>query len=713
MMEEQEILNVISEELTQSVGGSYSTDAISQDRESALATYLGQKNGKEVEGRSSVISTDVADAIEWIMPEIVKAFTQNNEVVTFDPCYEGDEKQAELESQYVYDVLMKDNNGFLVLHQFIKDALMQKNGFIKVFYEESDTSSSESYTGLDEQALTVLLSDPNVELTESSYDELSEGGLRDVKVSRKYDTSKVCVVCVPPEEFRVNRMHNSVDLDSSRFCAHVFLKSTSDLIKDGYDKELIDNLPYSDDSDEDSDYRFYLQGENTAGVGQTINHSAATRFIEVAECYALLDINGDGIAEYVKVTCAGGDNPHTILDIEEIEENPFISSTAILMSHKLMGLSIYDRLKQIQDQKTTLWRNILDNVYLQNNQRTIVVEGQVNLDDLMVSRPGGIIRASRTDSVIPLQTPSLSTDAYNMMQYLDQVRASRSGVTPEGPVTDSMIGDRVGSEGVDRMMSQREELVGLMIRVIAETGVKPLCNKIRTQVIRHQDVARDYMFRGQWVPVSPASWRNRPHTTVRVGTGTGNNKSMLASLTGIMAAQEKLGAQPGQTLVQDEQVFNVLHDFAKFSGLTGIRRYILDPASPEGQKAKQASSQQAQETQKAEQEQEQALTQAQMKVANAEESKARTAGMNAQLRAEIDSVKNQISAVEKKAQAEIAIYKQRFDETQSQMDSVAKNQELQFKYWEANKRAETELERARIQKEAKQQSKPSGGSDDS
>ena len=116
---DDDIKKIIAEEIDQSSGSS--NDAIDAERQKALKYYLGDK-GNTKAGRSAVVSTDVADSIEWILPEIVKAFTQNNEVVTFDPVGPDDSTQAQLESRFVYDVLMKHNNGFLAIHALIRDA---------------------------------------------------------------------------------------------------------------------------------------------------------------------------------------------------------------------------------------------------------------------------------------------------------------------------------------------------------------------------------------------------------------------------------------------------------------------------------------------------------------------------------------------------------------------------------------------------------------
>ena len=692
-LDERQILNIVAEELSQASGGS-EHDSVDANRKNALAAYLGQKDGKEAEGRSHIISTDVADAIEWLMPEVMKAFTQNNEVVTFDPVFSGDEDQAELESIFVYDVLMKDNNGFLALHQFFKDALMQKNGFLKVFYEKSEESSTEHYTGLIEQELQALSADPECEIVEMTQDVDMESQLpiADVKVRRNVVNSKINILCIPPEEFRASRMHNQVDLSTARFTAHVVLKTAGDLVRMGHSKEFVDSIPSSDVYTDDREYRWYMQGES-AYPDRDVSSDPSLRTIEVSECYMHIDIDEDGIPELMKITVAGGDNPDVILDMEPVDAIPFISSTAILMSHKLFGLSIYDRLKQIQDQKTTLWRNIFDNLYLQNNQRTIVVEGQVNLDDLMTSRPGGIIRTKRPDAVQPYVTPPLSGDAYTMMEYLDKVRSGRTGVTPEGPIADTLIGDNMGSEGVQQMMSQREELVGLIIRVFAETGIKPLCWMIREQLIKHQDTMSDYKYRGKWVQVDPKRWRRRKNSTVRVGTGSGNRKEQAMTLTQILSMQERILANPAQSLLKEENVFQAINDYSKFAGLAGAGRYFIDPSSPEGQQNKQAVDEKNQKEKEQVDQRENAVAEAHAKVAEAELAKAQAAQQSVQLKAQIDQAKNQLTMQEQESDLVIETLKQRLAEAEAIAKAEGDDAQLQFKYWEARLKAQIEQDR--------------------
>lgn len=705
-LSDEDILAIVSSELS-SASGASENDAIQAGRQKALAAYLGDK-GNVVEGRSSVVSTDVADAIEWIMPEVMKAFTQNNEVVTFDPVGPDDRRQAQIESRYVYDILMKDNEGFIALHEFFKDALLQKNGFFKIWYENEQCVTVENYTGLNPLEFGMLQQDPELEIigmTERTHsDEHGTMQVYDVNVKRTRHTGKIRIKCIATDDMRINRMHDSVCLKDARFIAHAMTMTKSDLIEAGFDKEIVDSLPTeSEEFRESKNYRFSMQGENVAPYGGSSKDPSMYTY-DVSECYMRMDLDGDGIAERVKITVAGFDNPTHILDIEEVEEWPFVSATAILMSHKLFGLSVYDRLKEIQEQKTAIWRNILDNMYLKNNQRTIAVEGMVNLDDLLISRPGGIIRAKRTDAVAPYVTPDLGSDVYRMVDYLDQVRAGRVGVSPEGSIADQSIGDAVGSEGVERLLNQKEELVGLMVRVFAETGIKPLMQMIRRLLMKHIDTTVDYEYHDEWVQVAPKNWFQRNRTTVRVGTGSGNRQQQASALTAVLGYQEKLLANPGQALVTEANVFTALDDLAKVSGMPGAGAYFLDPDSPAGKENKQRVAANMQQQQQKELQEAQMLAQTNAKIAEAEQGKAQAALANVKLTAENKQLQMQLDAIKNSSENEIKQLQQQLAEAQALSNANHKDKELEFRYYDSDQRAAIERERIAMhsQKQTKQ-----------
>lgn len=736
-LNDDKILEIISYELTNSDNAFSDSDA---DLEDALDLYLGNPDGNEVEGRSSVVSTDVADAIEWIMPQVMKSFTQNNEVVVFDPVHEGDEYQAELESEYVYSVLMKQNDGFILLHQFVKDALMQRNGILKVYYANYTVRKISDYTGITDEQMSVLGTTDGVEVIQHSeyidqemtllkqqeiqgqiqmimmqaqqiqdpaqlqqvqmqVQQLQAEAqkpivLHDIKISVERKKGKIYIDPVPPEEFRVCSQHNSINLDKARFTAQVTNMTVSDVLeKYELDKNALKDVPDANE-DERTQYRFTKQ-EGSGFDADEDSLDPSQRKVTVSECYVRMDVEEIGIARLMKVTVVGdAETPTDLIHKEEIDCPPWISTTAILMSHKFQGLSITDRLKQIQAQKTTLWRNLLDNIYLQNNQRTIVVENQVNMDDLLVSRPGGIIRAKRLDAVAPFVTPQIHGDAFNMMQYLDQVKAGRTGVEADGTAAPQRIGDRVGSEGVERLMNAKEELVGLIIRVIAETGIKPLCIKIRNNAIQHMDAIIDYKFRGKWQKIKPSAWCERDETTVRVGTGTGNNQDRTMAVREIIGLQKEMIADPtgkAAVLINHEVVFSSLNDYCKFTGLNGAGKYFLDPSSDAGKKS---IADQAAASAKASQENTQmqmAMAQAQIKIANAEETKAKATAESARAKVMVERSKLEMQKMEAHYKAQFDAMKQRLEEATAISDEDQKNKELEFKYYDANQKADLKL----------------------
>lgn len=698
MLADDKILTIVGAELAD-------TDSISDGSSGNLIDsmkyYLGSPNGKEVTGRSEVTSTDVADAIEWIMPQIMESFTQNNEVVIFDPAFDGDEQQAEMESEYVYDVLMKDNPGFVLLYQFVKDALMQKVGILKVYYENVDNVTAEEFTGITREQLLMLLAEETVELIELTENVITNDGmpmapLYDVKVRITESEGRIIVEGVPREQFRINSDHNSIDPTNARFTAHVTEKTVSDLLLEGLikKKEDADDLPEGT-IQYDKDYRFTIAGHEASLT--KVSEDPSQKTVQISECYMMMDINDDGISEYVKVTVAGDDgSPTDVLSIEEIDHNPWVCTTAIIMSHKFDGLSIFDRLKEIQDQKTSLWRNMFDNLYLQNNQRTAVVENQVNLDDLMVSRPGGIVRVKRLDAIQPLATPQIGQDAYSMMEYLDQVRAGRTGVSADGNASPQSIGDRVGSQGVARLMNAKEALVGLMVRVVSETGVKPLCIKIRDLSVAHIDAVRDYKFKGVWHKVNPAQWRSRKHSTVRVGTGTGDHAQQIIALEKVIAAQEKVLANPSQTMVREEQIFAAFDDFCKLNGLNSAVKYFIDPSSPEGQQRKQIVDKNAQANQMKEEQMQKAMAEAQINLSKAEMSKAQAQMAGVQFKAQNDNMKNKLVQMKQVYDAEVRLLEIELQEAQNTANDAKSLADIAYKYEDLNKRMALELTRIEV-----------------
>jgi hypothetical protein len=544
-----------------------------------------------------------------------------------------DEDQAELETDLTHFVFSEDNNGYLSLYEAAKDALLTGVGIFKIWFDDAPERAVEHYSGLDDNQLQALLADPMVEATEIERSETEGISVTAARICRY---GRVRIEAVPAEEFRVADDTKSLDLRESRYCAHTARRTASDLIREGYDPELIERA-----------HQDYLERE-VDDVHTLPDIDDSQKLIIVTEAYLHIDINGDGVSELCKITYTGESEVHDILDIEEIAEMPFVAMSAIPVPHRFVGMSIYDRLKQVQDVKTAVLRSTLDSFYQSVNRIKVVQEGQVNLDDLLVNRPGGVIRAKGHNAVTELGGTFFGGEALQLLQYADTQKDSRVGVSPDMAGSPALINNE-SAHGVERLMSAKEMLVGLMVRNIAETGIRPAYRLIRDLMVRFQSATVPYKFRGQWMNVNPGTWGDRSRMMVTVGTGTADDQQKVAALQQVLALQQGMMANdPMNPLVDYNKVYNTLDNISSLADIGEAEKFFYNPQSPEGQQYGQQKQQEGQQgQQQAMQEQQQQIEfqqqalQAQMQVAQAEQIKAQATLQNGQLKAQIDSMKAQ------------------------------------------------------------------------
>jgi hypothetical protein len=399
---EEELVSRIKEEITSSLG--YMGDTISQQRERAMDYYYGLPFGNEVEGRSQFVDTTVADTIEWIKPSLMRVFASGDEMVRFNPVGPEDVPMAKQATDYVNYVFMRQNQGWEVLYSWFTDALMQKNGIVKVWWEEEDFSMREEYRELNEIELEAIISDDDIEVIEHTENEVGGEIIHDLVVARSHSKGKVRVENVPPDEFLIAR--ESKDIQEARFVCHRVKKTLSDLreMYGDVDPEELgsggdDFAAYS--PERLARYAFDNSAEYWDGVEPTGEESMRTYWLH--ESYIKTDYDGDGIAELRKI-CTVGDY---VFENEAIDAIPFVSITPITIPHKFYGLSVADLVMDLQLIKSTLMRGLMDNMYNQNFGRYAVLEGQANLDDLLTQRPGGVVRVKSPNAITPLATPAL------------------------------------------------------------------------------------------------------------------------------------------------------------------------------------------------------------------------------------------------------------------------------------------------------------------
>ena len=593
-MTKRELSAHLEQEISSALG--YKDGKLTEQRSDALDRYYGKKYGNEQEGRSQIVTRDVADVIEWIMPSLMKIFTSGDKVVQFEPQGPEDVEMAKQSTDYVNYVIMRQNPGFSTLYQWFKDALLQKNGIVKHYWDDSSETLREEYNNLTEEEFTALLLDDNVEVKEHTAnggeDEMSlEPVTHDVVVSRTYEDGQVRIEPVPPEEFLINKYAKTIE--DARFVGHRVKKTKSELLEQGYPKNKIENIFSNDEADYKAERLSRFSHEQDNAPEGDIDDG-----IWVTECYMRVDFDNDGIAELRKVTKVGDE----LLDNEAVDSVPFSSLTPIPMPHKFYGLSIYDLISDLQLIKTTLMRNLLDNMYLTNNGRYEVVEGQANLDDLMTSRPGGIVRVRTPGAVNPLGTPQLDQNSFNMLGYLDSIREERTGVSKNSMgLSDGALKSHQTATGVGQVMTAAQQKIELIARIFAETGMKDLANSVYMLVQKYEKPEKLVRLNNKWTTLYPHEWKEKMDCVAQVGLGFGNKDMNLMHLGRLSQTIQMIAQHPAAgMLLKPKNVYNLVAEQIKAMGMKNVDDFITDPGdsqvpqqqgpSPE-QQAKQADAQ--------------------------------------------------------------------------------------------------------------------------
>ena len=575
---ERELISRIQGEITDSLG--YDGE-ISEQREKAQEYYYALPFGNEVEGRSQYVDSTVQDTIEWIKPSLMRVFASGDEMVKFTPHGPEDVAAAEQATDYVNYVFTKDNPGWEILYSWFHDALLQKNGIVKVWWDEYEEAKREEYQNLGDLEFEYLISDDDVEVLEHTGVEGPEGMYHDVVIKRSNYDGRVRIENVPPDEFLISREAKSIK--DARFVCHRVKKTLSELrIMYPDDDFTIEDLGggYNEQSynaERLARYEFDQSEDMAEGWGG--NEEEALREYWLHESYLRTDFDDDGIAELRKV-CTVGDY---VFANEDIDSIPFVSITPLKIPHKFFGLSVADLVMDLQLIKSTLMRNLMDNAYNQNFGRYAVLEGQANLDDLLTQRPGGVVRVKSPNAVMPLATPPLEPYSFQMLGYLDEVREARSGVNKntQGINADALTSHTTAT-AVNAVMTNAQSRVEMIARQFAETGVKDLMWCIYELLLKYQDKERVVMLRNEWVPVRPDMWSDKMDCTVSVALGNGSKDQQMAHLSQMIqfAAQAMQGGLP---IVTPQNMYNLGAALVKAMGYQNVGDFLTPPPPPQPQ----------------------------------------------------------------------------------------------------------------------------------
>lgn len=582
-MTDRELYALVDAEFMNAMGAP--DGEISLDRAKALSYYMSEKMGNEIDGQSSVVTSDVADVVDGIMPSMLRLFTTSDNLMHFEAEGPEDEDKAAQESDYVNHVFFKkNNNSFLFLYTWFFDAFTQKNGIAKAWWDESEVITTENYEGLSEIELADLLDDEELEPIERAEREgetVVDGQIvpaivHDVTFRRVSKRGQVRYDNVPPEEYRISADSRSLDPCKARMVGQEREITRSDLLAMGFDRKIVERLPAHTliESEETRSRRDTIDEQEDYGTRDRSQDK-----ILVREAYIMVDYDQDGRAELMQVFTAGNE----VLSAEPVRRQPFHVICPQPLPHRHFGRATAERVMDVQQVSTTLLRQVLDNLYHTNNPSHAVWEQGISentLDDLLTTRVGSIKRFARPvgESYAPITVPFTASATFPMLEYFEKVKRDRTGINSdsEGLSPDSLKNIQTS------VMAQANDVSKMKIeataRIFAETGLKSLFLHIHELLLRHQRKADVVRLRGQWVEVSPSEWRTRMDMQVNIGLGISTKENSLLHLNAIWEKQTQMAQGGGLNLtVTPRNLFNTAAEIVRNANLKSPEMFFTDP----------------------------------------------------------------------------------------------------------------------------------------
>jgi hypothetical protein len=582
-LEQDEIQAILGEEISTSIGCDGSE--IAEQRAESLRYYRAEKFGNEQEGRSQVVLSDVRDTVEWIMPSLMRMFSGGQVTVRYEPTGPEPERQkaAEQATAYINHVFEKENNGFMVLYEWFKTALIEKCGFVRCYYDERVEPQIETLREVNDEELVMLMDGEEVELLEhSAYPDTTdpEGGeLHDVTIKRVVRSGQIVVEGIPPEEFMIAERARTLD-DRTPFCGIRKKMTISDLISLGFDPGEMEDLPDEDDPEWSMGALERRPEDGNVPGLESDRVDVASRELWVNDCIIRIDEDGDGYSELRRILCVGSSTVQILTD-HYVNRNPFSVLCPSPMPFKFFGDCPADLVKDLQRIRSTLVRQMLDNLYLTNNTRLEVVEAAVEIDDLLNSRPGQIVRTTAPGMINPIVTSPFGPMAFSMLEFSETMKENRTGVTRYNQGLDASTLNQTAT-GIMRIMSASQAKIDLIGRVFAKTGILSLFKNMLREMIESPSKKRVVRLRGEWVPVDPASWDAEMDVTIEVGLGVGQATERLEHLQRLLDLQAQLVDKGfGDYLVTPENFWNLAKKLCEAMGFAIPELFFQDPEGKE------------------------------------------------------------------------------------------------------------------------------------
>jgi len=590
-MDDAELQSILNGELTDAV--SYIDSDISPIRAKGTEYYRGDPFGNEEDGRSQVVAMEVRDTVSAMMPSLMRVFFSSENVVEYIPRGPEDESGAQQATDYANYVFSADNNGFMQSYAIFKDALVRKCGIAKYWWEETAEVRIEDYSGLDDATVQMLMAEdaevkvvvsyPDPAISEAMIAEAqmqaAEAGvapppmpmLHDVQIKRVLRDGRIRIMAVPPEELIIDRRARS--FEEAGIIAHRQMLTVGELLQMGYDMDEIEPNISSTDLDTNDEYLARQPLSTTMGSNDSMN--PMQRRLLYVEAYVRVDYDGDGLPELRKLCCMG--SSYKMVRNLPASYIPFVDFPFDPEPHTspIEAMSVFDITHDIQEIKSQVLRNTLDSLAQSIHPRTAVVEGQVNIDDVLNNETGAVIRMRAPGMVQPLAQPFVGQAGYSMLEYMDQVKEDRTGMSKAAMGLNADALQSSTKAAVAATISASQSRLELTARIMAE-GMKKLFKGILFLLTTHQDKPRMVRLRNQWVQIDPRAWDASMDVSVNIGLGGGDVNDRLQTLTMISQMQKAIVDQYGlmNPLVTPQMYSRTLQKMVELSGFKDASQYF-------------------------------------------------------------------------------------------------------------------------------------------
>jgi hypothetical protein len=559
---------------------------VTDTRQDLFDAYMGGELGNERDGYSSIVTREVLQAVEWALPALMRVFLGGVKAVSFKASGPDDVEQAKLETDAVNYWFMDGNpnqSGFIILYTFLKDLLMNPNAYMSVEPVEEQDRDVQRYEGLNEAQIEAL-EEQGAEVSVQKRSKQAVEGMGEVEV---YDVlavttkekKRIEVTTLPPDMVIIDHDHHELNCDTARFVCLRSRKTISDVRKLGYDVYYEDIGPSETDdtwNDEETNRLFYIDEQpNDSDDADDLD---ADKVTWLNDCYMRVDFDGDGISELRRVVMVGCE----IVENEEIEAQPVVAGSALPVPHRHVGMGYAELCLDLQQLMTTLTRQLLDNIYAQNIQRTYINESAMLSDGTTMEQllDGTnqyiLVRGVPAQAVMPETITPIVNEIVAAIDAMKETPQLRTGVAPQLSLDPSVLEKSTMGAFVGAL-DQASQRLELLARLVAETALKPMFLKIHHQMRTHFDEPQPLEINGQWVNVDPRTWKKRASMTVNVGLGFNNKQMMLTLLQSLLAVQKE--ALPSG-LADVKTIYNTLELLVEQANLGHARTYFVDPKQP-------------------------------------------------------------------------------------------------------------------------------------